>query len=530
MSDSARMSRFHDAFDRLQGESGVAHLFRAANEMLGTGLKGRLGEKAEATALRPMQLFTSSAIGSDKAITRGVWSMAGRFVMSAMEFYKSHPDELADPNYRIQPKDLGLDKASQASFEAFNSDLYRWKLNFDEMARAAIGRTDKRLFTDQEAIKLHVMAMGEVSSQANVSTMPLGAYNNPIFQAALPLLGWSFRRFMQIAGMRLNNEGRLEMVNFARAMASLAFVATGGLALSMIVQWYYDDLLGKKRNLRPVLGAPNASEAALGLMENMNRVGTFGLFGELANALTNVGTGQDNRALQLDQRVVALSAFRTLMQVASSWIHQGGDADYTHVIRPLIMAIGGNGTLQYMQIANRALGMDNVESRLTARLNAQNYLRVVGRQLGLDVRVSSTGYSAPTALTPHLARMELAAYGNDAADFQAAYLAAVKQAQEDGFEDPTDHIKRAFASRNPLRSVFRTTPSESEYRAILGALDPDGQRDVSQALALFNAYSEQIGARAFEGKKEKAPKLNLTGFRPASQRDARNRALEALYR
>lgn len=513
LTDATAVKRFRDAFDRLQGESRLSHFFRGANDILGMGWN-TVGEKAEHTVFRPLQPFTTSAIAANKALTEGIWKLVGDHVMRGMEYYKAHPDELADPNHRLDPAALKISGAAKDSFLRLHEDLHRWGMNYDDMVRGALDRGDKTLFTDEEALRLYSMMISEVSSESNLSTMPLHAYNNKLIRFATPLLGWSFRRMIQIGGLRLNPEGMLSMRSLAHAMAGLSVTAVGGLALSALIDEYYQELLGKKRNLRPVLGAPNAQEAALGVLENLNRVGTFGFFGELANTFVNVGQGGDNRAISVDQRVVALSAFQSISRAITSWIHQG-EADYAHVVRPLASSVGGGGLLQYMQLANKALGLDNPESRLTARMNAQNYLRVIGRQLELDVRTfGGGGYSAPTPITPYLTRMELAAYANDSGAFMQEYRAAIEKAREMGNDDPVAYIKRAYASRNPLRQVFRTPPTESQYRQILSSLPDDGRQDVSEAVNAFNFYANQIGARPFEGKGDngksnplKAPKL-----------------------
>ena len=63
---------------------------------------------------------------------------------------------------------------------------------------------------------------------------------------------------------------------------------------------------------------------------------------------------------------------------------------------------------------------------------AVDYLRVVGRQLEMDVRNQgggAGGYATPTPLTPALTRMELAAYADDSAGFEAARREAVEKAK-----------------------------------------------------------------------------------------------------
>lgn len=522
LGDGAVVKRFRDTFDRFEGESRVTHVFRGINEALGVGLNRR-GEKARNTILRPLQPFVTSAIATNRALTEGMWKLAGNHVMKGMEYFAANRGKLDDPSFQLTADLLGLKGAERDGFNRLTADMTRWGLDYSDMVRGAIQRKakgDRSLFTDAQAMLLHSMAMAEVSSESSLSTMPLAAYNSSLIRFIAPLLGWSFRRAQTVAGMRLDPEGRQTFAAFGRGMAGLSVAAMGGLGVSMLVDQYYEEVLGKQRNLRPIIGAPDGKELALGILENLNRIGTTGLFGELANGVMNVGQGADNRVISVDQRVVALSALNAVQQAVSSFIHQGFEADYVHVVRPLTTAFGGNGLLQYMQLANRAFGLDNAEARVNARINAQNYLRVVGRQLDLDVRPSSRGgYNAPTPVTPALTRMELAAYANDAAAFEKARREAVMAAKEDGHADPVDYVKRAYTARNPLRTVFRTPPSQREYNRILTTLPDDGRRDVSEAIDLFNTFSERIGGRAYEGSKDQE----------VNPMDLRRQAATAIY-
>ncbi len=47
---------------------------------------------------------------------------------------------------------------------------------------------------------------------------------------------------------------------------------------------------------------------------------------------------------------------------------------YTAIL-PLVQALGGSGYLQYVDLLNNALSLDNAEARVTARINVGNILR-----------------------------------------------------------------------------------------------------------------------------------------------------------
>lgn len=491
---------FKGAFTRQEGESGTAHFFRGLREAMGFGINP-LGDKAQHTVIRPLQPFVTSAILANKSLTETVWKIANNWVARGLDFYKANPNALADPTHKLSKESLRLKGFEGDSFTRLTEDMDRWGMDYDDMVRGAMQGGS---LSNEDAQKLYAMMLSEVSSESNLSTMPMAAYNNSIIRFAAPLLGWSFRRANQIAALRLDPQGQLSMKALGYGLTGLAMVGFANLGLAAVVDDYYDKLLAKKRNLRPMT-------SPAGIIENLNRIGTLGMFGEGLNTLIGSGAGGDNRMLSVDQRVVALSSLQSLIRSVQSFANQDFDADYVHVIRPLAQAVGAGGLMQYMQLANNALGLDNAESRATARLNASNWLRVVGRDLDLEVRPGGGGYNTPTPLTPWLTRMELAAYANDAGDFSEAYRGALEEAAKSGKPDPKDYVKRAFETRNPLRSVFKTAPTAGEYTRILGELPEAGARDVSEAVRLINTYGAQIGVKPFDGREEKAKAARTAG-------------------
>lgn len=495
-----RIKKFGDEFRRWDNESAVSHAARLAEETISFPV-GR-GEDKQHVQFRPTALFDWTTMIADRSLDAGMQNLVGNFMARGIEFYRNNPDKAEDAGYQLSDKDLNLKFGDGATLKQLRVDMQNFGLNFDQMVKNAIKRGDGQVFTDQEALTLNAMAMFLVSSQSNISTMKSSFWNNSVLRAAVPLLGWMGRRTLDVAGKRLDANGKLQAQALIRGLTGIAAVSAGGLALSAIVDKYYEELIGKKRNLRPMT-------SPLGLTEHIARVGSFGFFGELANGAINVGQGGDSRIISADRRIVGLSAIMTAQQAAAALINQG-EFDYSRVGRPLFTAIGGGGLLQYMGMYNKLTGADNIESRINARINAQNYLRVIGRELELPVRGFSGGVGTPTPMTPYITRMELAAYANNAVDFRNAYVEAIKQAKEQGFEDPVDHVKRSFASKNPLRSVFQTAPSEKEYERILLALPQDGREAVSEAVNQFNRYAESIGARGFEGKAEKKPSMFQT--------------------
>ena len=302
--------------------------------------------------------------------------------------------------------------------------------------------------------------------------MPLGAYTNSVFRVSLPLLGWPYRQSLKVVSKIRRNDGdRFTAQGFARALMAMSVVAGGGLAISMAVDAYSEELLRKRRNLAP-LSSLEGTARAQAVLEHLTRVGTFGLFGDLGLQIALAGTGEgDLRGLSPERRIVVLNTAFGLMRSVQSFLNQGFEADYNGVVRPVLFALGGNGMLQATQVINTIGGFDNPESRAVRRTNANNWLRAAGRISGVELRKSGGGFSTKTPITPHITRMYLAALANDPVGFRSAYREGVSAARDAGKSEPESYVKRTFSSRDPLQ-VFRTRPSDAELSRILSTLPP----------------------------------------------------------
>ena len=519
LADPEAARKFGDFTATLEGESANpgARLFRQAKDLQSFTIN-RAGPNAQFTPLRPGAPFFEFVQTANRALTITAWKISDGYVRKAVDYLRNHPG-----TEKITAEMLGLKGLEKDSFERWNESVNRYGLRIEEMAKGAkerIDRGENTALTDKDLSRLYSVALNEISLEANIATMPMAAFNNSLLRFITPLLGWSYRRTMQLIGKRLDAHDQKSLKSVSTALLGLAATGLGGLGISLVVDAYQQDIVGKKRNIRD-LRVPQTADDFIAIQERIARSGTLGLFGDLVNAAVNVGTGQgDNRMLSVDQRVVALQSFQGLLNAVSSLINQDFDADYAHVVRPVIAALGGNGMLQYMQIANNALGLDNVESRVVKRINASNYLRVAGRDQGLNLRKTSGGYATPTSTTPWIARMEYAAYANDPADFRAAYRGAIAEAKRVGKPDPADYIKKSFETRHPVRYVFAQVPGERDYKRILSSMDETGQESVRDAVRLFNYYGTLLGLTPFEGSKKKDKQAS-----PSGQAEARMRAL-----
>ena len=479
------------------------------------------------TALRPLAPFTTTAIVMNRAATLSMWASAEDLVLRGLKHFKADPASNGDAGYKLTAGDLGLTGLNADSFRKLEAQFADHGIDLTRMTREAQSRmggpANKRaLLSDNDRQMLHGVAGAETQLESSLATMAPGAFTNPAIRIALPLLGWSLRRAMQVPGLFTHSNGRfiVDEQNRVRlnavALGALAVAAAAVPALfySLLVDKFQKDVLGKQRNIPSVDAIfdseMNVSHRALVAMENLNRVGTFGMFGDVLNTVVSSGAGQgDNRSMSIDGRVVAVAAAYSLMHAANTFINQGGSADYSGVVRPLISSMGGGGFLQWTQIANNALDLDNSESRFIRRVNVMNEMKVYGRINAMEMKpraFSSSGGSAANSTTPHVVEMQLSAYADDYEGFVVSWKKAVAAELASGrastVREAEANAKRSFQSRHPLRSAFRSI-GETQYRTMLANVDEKSSDDIRGAVDSFNRYAKTLGIGAYRGGQDK---------------------------
>ncbi len=490
------------------------------------------------TRFRLLAPFTQVATAVNVSSALNMHRMFDDFIFQGVMWGETHTfaSDLADKPIDWWAKELKLGALEKQTFiKLFSAARDDWGLDFFSLVKEGQKnlKGGKDITSDKAFNRITAMTVKEISSESNIATMPSWAFNNSIARHMLPLMAWSFRRAMKVVGGRLDENGKWSYSALARMLGALAVMTVGGLGVSMLVDLYNEDLLAKRRNLRQLSTDLTKKESWLALLEHTTRVGTFGLLGDTLNSAVDVGTGEGaNRGVSLDQRVVFLNSIRGLLNGISTFINEDFSTDYATVIRPVAFAVGGNGVLQYLQLMNNAFGLDNEEARATSRTNVGNWLRVTGRELGLEVKKmgGSGGYLTPTKMTPIISDMALSAYANDMAGFKTAYREAVSTAKELKQDDPADYVQRMFLSRHPLRSVFRTALSESDYDKVIAALPDNGKEAVTGAVKNFNRFSVSIGGKPFEGRQHKTQPQHANPFAAGfSQILGRAKSASALY-
>jgi hypothetical protein len=444
-----------------------------------------------------------------------VWALE-RMVKAGMDYLAAHPDKASDASFRFSAADLGMKNRwwfdDEPSFDYYRRKTVEYGVgNLEDIVRGAMERTAKgeQLLTREQALRTAMMAGNELDLQASINTRPAGWATSPILKFGLPLLGWPLSQMNQVHQALKTVDGRFAWLSMFKGLGIMAaWSLPMGLAFTFMTDEYDDRVLKKKSNLRsvdkeaaiPLVGPALALatgerglENIKGMFERMSKAGNiYGVGADFASqTLNSIDPTSGQRPFSLDQRVLVFSQFMNLWQGLSNWMNQGGTATWASVERPIVMAMGGNGALQAVDIFNGLLGLDNQESRLVQRTNAAQWLRSAGRETGLELRRAGAGSVAPTPVSVWMREMQFAAYANDRLGFLDAYRRAVDAAREEGKPNPEQTVLDGWKARDPL-DVFRVKPTDIELAKALSVMSENGQEAVRDAIRLFDQYTALI--------------------------------------
>jgi hypothetical protein len=504
--------------DMLENESRGARAIRTVARVgrsllsfrMKPGIKPGEGHFAE---LRPFQPFYTINQWMHYAVIEALLMRYETMLMQGIEFAEGKIREGSTVPETWTSKDLGWAQGvlnPDESFDRLKAMLQSQGIDFEKLAtQRAMERINGQQgdLYDLEMMRgIASIAMNNVIMDSNITNRPPGFFSNPVLRITVPLWSWMFAKANQVNKVwrgprqeRLMSDPAPLMYNAVKVMLAMLPVT---LVYSLILDMYDEEVIGKKSRRRSLYeGEPLAA-----LIENIGIIGSLGLYGDLASGALNYAREGDSRGMTLDGRMVIARSFIGASTALTTAVKQR-DITYQSVIRPLFMAIGGNGYLQYVEAINRVMtpaveGVPLFEQELhvTRKINAENYLRAAGRSLGMEVRTVRGRFATPSIMSPHIGNMVISAVSNDAEDFWAAYQEALVAARKDGKDDPAGWVADAFSYRNPLLSVFRTRPTTQEYSQLLGEMGTRGRGDVSEAVRLFNYYATQIGGTAFQGK------------------------------
>lgn len=388
--------------------------------------------------------------------------------------------------------------------------------SLEEVALSAIQTGRQEPFTDLQYGQLAQVALGHITSESTqFGTRPAWMKNTGLGRIVSPLLGWTMQQpnnfSMMFKDPATHQATYKTIANGMLTFATMALPFT--VAFSLFMDWFDEGVLGKKSAMRKLTLNSGMGNNAMAMAERFARWGPMGLPAEAANSLMNIGgTGGDVRDLSLDQRILFANSVRGVLGSIGAWINQGKlIPEYASVVRPMMMSLGMNGPLQMTQMVSNMTGLDNIETRVNRRTNSNNWLRSSGRILGLEVRTFGGSFT-PTQMTPHVTRMVLNAMANDRDGFRNAYRKALKAASDMGKMDPEKAVRMSYASRHPLKSVFKSPPTQEEYNDLLDVMrtampGSNGEKDVQEAIRLFNAFGESLGINPYHGREMRSPEI-----------------------
>lgn len=510
---------------RSEGMTGKAMeaLSRGIGVLLQAGI-GKAKNKDQLYTTLKAAPFTMFVNWQSAGVTDSTFDLFTDFVARAGEFFSQNPEAMADENYQLTAKDLGLKDRlfgliqNEKAFDYIVNTMQQHGLSPTRLGREWVLNGKTNPLTDEHYRRIAALSATEMMLENTAVTQPSVMMSNKIMLAARPLLRWGVAKTADLAKVlpQLVDSQNLNIKdpNTRKALKAYRDFTIGmgmaivplSLAWAMLRDKYDEELVGKRANLMR-FGEANPFFV---MLDRLDRVGTFGMGGEVANTLLNMDNA---RQFGIDNRVFAVNSALSLVKATGTWIRQG-DATYATVGRPAMMALGFGGALQNFQLANNLLGADNFESRYAARVNVNNILRSAGKELELDVRRFAGGGALPTPMKPWMTEMVLSAYANDGAAFRRAYRGALRAAKAMGKEDPEKSVKASLTMYHPLRYVFRTAPLENDFSRILRTAG-GGRRDISEAIRLFNRYATELGIEPYMGKKDK--KL---GFDPFKRQEA----------
>lgn len=508
LADIGKDGRYQDGFSER-----FVQLNRAAQQAFRKGISNvATPEFATFNAIwSPLNFFSTQ---THHAIALSTINTFETMVRKAIQYYEQNPaakQAAAMGRFTFTPEMLGMDGPvffnDKGTFDFFMEKLgeYRMgdlpKIALDAMPKMQRG---ERLLTNNQAMSIGMMALNEMSLESNVNTRPIGLINSKFAQWVAPLLGWPLSKMNQVHRALSEQDGR---TNLQTAMTGLGVIAMWsipvGLAFSLGMDKWDEDVLKKKsarRNINPLAAVPvigpafyaNSMSSAAAALERISRAGTYGLGGDLANSMTNVidpKSGQ--RDFDLNSRVLVFSMFANMRDAVRNLVQQEGAATYSSVWRPLMMSVGGNGLIQYQQILNNMLDLDNSEARVTKRINVGNWIRPASRDAELELK-SGEGRSSPTPVSVQVREMQLASLANDPSAFLESFRLAVEAAAKRGEADPERYVYASYMTRHPVNSLLAHKPSDMEMARLNAALGDEGRLVVAEATALFDRYAAMI--------------------------------------
>ena len=484
--------------------------------------------------------FSYLAQAVNKSISLAMADTIERFVLKTVDALDARGIDLSNNTFEIKPEDIGYEESKLDSYifgsmdmvNKLNQRLTAEGMSFTQLAqdfrrRQKLDPNAKVLSIDAVRAAQNI-AMSEVTYDT-MSGKPSAALSGA-GQWFSPLLSWSVSSYNKGMDQMRNKEGRLAMRESMRYMlTSAAWLMPVGIAFTLFMDWWDEEVLGKPSSLRKV--PPSAAIPGVGTFMAMAdpRFEVSAMLERAARANNILGIGQEfftpmlvgqldpsSLAARFDptRRVLAISSVMNAYAVATNYfnaIRTGGKEelvpDYATVVRPLMYLMGLNAVIQNTQALTNLTDIEDYDptgfmsnERQSADITGmRNSFRVFAKALGMEMRRGGLMQFSATAISNAVKRMERAAYANDKIAFKDAYRRALELSQA---EDRRKDVADKFKNRHLRNGVTRFALTDSDIKAMLSVMDPPERNKILLAMRNHDAYLRAIGGKPKKPKKD----------------------------
>jgi hypothetical protein len=492
--------------------SGAIKFFRGADGLLDRSIKGYFGKHKDAgasgyTPFTPFSPFSWLNNIFGKAIA-GSMMDNWRYVMRrAIRLAEKNPAVMTDPNFKITLGNLGLkngllggnERALEYMSDAWAERTGESLLDFVQRVHERV-TSGKEMFSKGDYLTMYQMSMDDINLEGGIGSTPISYRTNGILRAASPLLRWATAKSNAVHKSVQTQEGRYTINSVLKGIAGISAVTMPiGIAASLLMDEYDEEILGKKSNLRevdPVNLFPgfamygmltNRDGQGLGILERLARAGnTYGLGMEaIYGMLAWTDPSQGQRSLGID-RVLMYSQLSNFRDAFVNIMHSGWYINYEDGKRLFDVMLGQAPAHLAQTVNNTLYPVHEGERRRVKRVDAYNYIRSAGRAAGLPLDKGGVT-SSPTPLTARIRQLMLTAYGDDPEEFNTVLQGAMEAAAVDFDGDPMDRIIRSWKARDPL-DLFTHKLDEAEMALLLSHMTSRGRENVMDLIRLHDKY------------------------------------------
>ena len=478
------------------------------------GLKGGSAGSSGFAPFTPLSPFSwlNNVFGS--AVAEGGVNVWRTIITRALAYIDQNPSVMGDPNFRFNLKHLGIkgsliggnERALEYLADTWAEHTGQSLLDF--IKQSYNRKTNQQeIFSKEDYLNMYQIAMDDINLEGGIGSTPVAFRTNGILRVATPLLRWATGKSNAVHGSLQTQEGRYTINSVLKGLAGISAVGMPiGIAATMLMDEYDEEILGKKSNLRkvdPINLLPgfaafnmlsNKDGQGLAILERLARSGNvYGLGMEAAYGMAAwTDPMQGQRALGID-RILVYSQLANARDAFVNIMHSGWYMNYEDG-KKIVDVMAGQAPAHFTQTVNNLLmPINDNERRRVKRVDAYNYLRSAGRSAGVPLKKSGMRTN-PTPLTARIRQMQLAAYGDDPEEFNNILQDAISAAVDMGKEDPIGSIVSSWKARQPM-DLFQRTLTPDETEEVFKHMNQRGRENVLDLIRLHEKYLNYLEPR-----------------------------------